>query len=358
MKVIKKKKIVYVVESLGGGVLTYLEHLCNNLPSDFNITLLYGVRDQTPADLENHFIKKIRLVKIRNFQRNVNPLSDLKAYREIKKNIEEIRPNIVHLNSSKAGALGRIMKFINFHKYKNIEFYYTPHGYAFLMGNVSKVKKNIYYLIEKVLGNLNTTTIACGKGEYNYSRKISSNSLYVNNAVDYKLLNSFVNKKSNQENTVYTVGRITYQKNPELFNEIALNNPKTKFVWIGDGPERNLINAKNIEITGWLDADSLYKKVQPYNFFILCSRWEGLPISLLEAMAMKKCCFVTNVSGNNEVINDSNGVKFSDYKEFDDLFNALTPKQEDKISNKASDDINDYYSMDAFLSSYENIYNK
>lgn len=355
----EKRKIVYVVEALGGGVLTYLEQLCNNLPENFEVTLLYGVREQTPKNLRNHFIKRVKLIEIKNFKRNVNPVSDFKAYKEIKKNVEEITPSIVHLNSSKAGALGRIMKFINFKNYKNIDFYYTPHGYAFLMGDVSKIKKFVYYFIEKILGILNVKTIACGKGEYNYARRISSNSTYVNNAVDCKFLNNFKNDNSNTQSDFYTVGRITYQKNPELFNKIALRNPDKKFIWIGDGPERKTLSAKNIEVTGWMNSDELYKKVQPYRFFILCSRWEGLPIALLESMAFGKNVFVTNVSGNKEVISDGrNGIIFSDELEFDEKLNSKSDEDLERMSVCSKNDVNKNYSIENFVKEYIDIYKK
>lgn len=352
------KNIVYVVESLGGGVFSYLKQLCNNLPKNFQVTVLYGVRNQTPRNLREQFNENIKLIEIKNFQRSVNPISDLKAYREVKKYIDEINPDIVHLNSSKAGAIGRMIKFIHCFKYKNVNFYYTPHGYAFLMSDTSKLKRNVYFMIEKILGCLNTKTIACGQGEYAYAKKISKNSTFVNNAVDTNYIRSFMNAKSNSENVVYTVGRINFQKNPGLFNKIALLNPNTHFVWIGDGPEKDQLSAKNIEITGWLPRNEVCKIVQSYKYFILCSRWEGLPVSLLEAMGAGKCCFVTNVSGNREVIDGNNGLIFDDAKDFTEKFGSLTSKVEAKLSSNAINDVNVNYSLSTFINGYSEIYDK
>ena len=56
--------------------------------------------------------------------------------------------------------------------------------------------------------------------------------------------------------TVYTLGRICYQKNPTLFNEIAESLPDVKFVWIGDGELRDQLTSENIEITGWADRST------------------------------------------------------------------------------------------------------
>lgn len=108
--------------------------------------------------------------------------------------------------------------------------------------------------------------------------------------------------------TVFTIGRICYQKNPTLFNQIALAMPNVRFLWIGDGDLRNELTASNITITGWKERKEALKYSVSGDVFVLTSLWEGLPISLLEAMYMKKVCVVSDVIGNNNVIhNGKNG---------------------------------------------------
>lgn len=349
-----KKKILYIVESFGGGVFSYLQLLSNKLSSKYDIYILYGVREQTPINLKDLFNEGVHLIEIDSFSREINLKKDIRSYCAVKKYIDEIKPNVVHLNSSKAGALGRIVKIFHFRKYRNIKFFYTPHGYSFFMENASKIKKNIFYFIEKTLGNFNTTTISCGKGEYNEAKKIGSNSTYINNCVDLSYIDSFkCNRK--MEDVFYTVGRISEQKNPILFNKIAQSNPSKKFVWIGDGPLRSNLTATNIEVVGWIPRDQVMSKVKCYSNFILTSSWEGLPISLLEAMAMRKNCFVTNVTGNKEVINDDNGYKFNDLDEINYIIKNFSNKPKKK-GTIARHDIEKYYSEDKFIKSYISIY--
>ena len=102
--------------------------------------------------------------------------------------------------------------------------------------------------------------------------------------------------------TVFTLGRICYQKNPEMFNQVAEAMPDVKFLWIGDGELRDKLKSKNIEITGWVDRKTALEKSMAADVFVLTSLWEGLPISLLEAMYMKKPCVVSDVIGNRDVI--------------------------------------------------------
>lgn len=353
-------KIMYIVESLGGGVLSYLSLLTDEMVSQGNeVILLYGIRKQTPKNLEEIFNKDVKLVQIENFQRSINALKDYRAYHEIKKIILNSNPDIVHLNSSKAGAIGRLIKFFNSKKLRKVAFFYTPHGYSFLMGNESILKRNIYYVVEKYLSKLNTVTIACGMGEYKTAKNIDKNARYVNNCVDLEYIDSFIVEETNTaDNYFYTVGRITNQKNPKLFNEIAENHPELNFVWIGDGPLKNSLTSSNIEITGWLSNSEVMKYIQKYNNFILTSKWEGLPIVLLEAMASRKECFVTNVRGNSEVINEKNGYTFDSVQEFNKQYDIFLEGKKNRKGELARKDVESLYSKESFVNGYLDIYSR
>ena len=55
----KRKKILFVVESMGGGVFTFLVGLCNELVTDYDIYVAYGVRRQTPDNFSKYFDDKV-----------------------------------------------------------------------------------------------------------------------------------------------------------------------------------------------------------------------------------------------------------------------------------------------------------
>ena len=52
-----KKKILYIVEAMGGGVFTYIVDLANELVDEFDMYIAYAVRRQTPKDYRNYFDK-------------------------------------------------------------------------------------------------------------------------------------------------------------------------------------------------------------------------------------------------------------------------------------------------------------
>lgn len=291
----EKKKILYIVEAMGGGVFTYIVDLANELVNSYDMYIAYAVRKQTPQNYKDYFDKRIHLIEVKNFGRVIDPLKDVAAFFEVKKIAAEIKPDVIHLHSSKAGAIGR-MAFDG-----KIPMFYTPHGYSFLMEDYKPMKRRMFKLIESVCAKRNCTTISCSVGEHQESLKLTKHATYVNNGINMAELQKIVDKTEKVEHpfTVYTLGRICYQKNPTLFNEIAESLPDVKFVWIGDGELRGELTSKNIEITGWADRSTAIRYAVNADAFLLPSRWEGLPISLLESMYMKKICVVSNVIGNN-----------------------------------------------------------
>lgn len=240
-------------------------------------------------------------------------MKDIAAFFEVKRIAAEVKPDVIHLHSSKAGVIGR-MAFDG-----KVPMFYTPHGYSFLMENYKPMKRRMFKLIESVCAKRNCTTISCSAGEHQETLKLTRRATYVNNGINMAELQEIIDKTEKTEHpfTVYTLGRICYQKNPTLFNEIAESLPNVKFVWIGDGELREELTSENIEITGWADRSMAIKFAVNADVFLLTSRWEGLPISLLESMYMKKVCVVSNVIGNRDVIhNGQNGFVCSETEDF------------------------------------------
>lgn len=300
-----KKKILFVVESMGGGVFTYMVGLANELSKNYDIYIAYAVRPQTPVDYRDHFNSSIHLIEVKNFTRFISLMKDIKALFEIKMIAREVRPDIIHLHSSKAGVIGR-MAFNG----KNISLFYTPHGYSFLMENYGLAKRTLFKVIEAFCAKCNCTTISCSYGEHQETLKLTKRAAYVNNGINMEELDRILETVEVKAHpfTVFTSGRICYQKNPALFNHIAESMPDVHFLWIGDGELRRELKAKNIEVTGWVDRSEALRMSMNADIFLLTSLWEGLPISLLESMYMKKLCVVNDVIGNHDVIkNGENG---------------------------------------------------
>lgn len=346
-----RKRVLFVVEAMGGGIFTYIVDLANELAKIYDIYIAYAVRPQTPVNYRDYFDKRIRLVEIKNFTRSINPVKDLKAFLEVKALAKKITPFVIHLHSSKAGVIGRLA-----FSGKKAPLFYTPHGYSFLMENYKPSKRALFYAIEAAMAKRNCTTISCSFGEHQETLKLTKKAKYVNNGINTLELDRMLQKVKTVDHpfTVFTLGRICYQKNPTLFNKIAEAMPETRFLWIGDGELANELKSPNIEITGWVDREKALVLSMNADVFLLTSLWEGLPISLLESMYMKKLCVVNDVIGNHDVIhNRENGFVC---KTVEDFMKAIRTCERDDLIAKAYTDIMTTYNTKVMGEKYVEIY--
>lgn len=347
------KKVMHIVEAFGGGVFTFMVDLLNSMVEEYNVVLVCAIRPQTPKDYKYYLDKSIKIIELKNGERSIG-IKDFKLYFEIRKIIKEENPDIVHLHSSKAGFLGRLCC-----SDRNREIFYNPHGYSFLMKGESKIKRLIYKEIELISSKKCGYIIGCSKGEYEEALKLSKKAFLINNGIDIKKLPKLKEKELDiKKLKICTLGRISIQKDPKTFNEIAKKFSKIQFTWIGDGELINELNAPNIKITGWLEKEKALEIMNKNDIFILTSLWEGLPIALLEAMYYKKICIVSNCIGNRDVINKENGFlcnSLEDY--FDAIYKILEEKVDIKrIQDNAHKDIELKYNFTIVSRKYMSLY--
>lgn len=73
----EKKKILYIVEAMGGGVFTYIVDIANELVNSYDMYIAYAVRKQTPQNYKDYFDKRIHLIEVKNFVRAIDPAKDI-----------------------------------------------------------------------------------------------------------------------------------------------------------------------------------------------------------------------------------------------------------------------------------------
>ena len=360
MKKEARKKIIYIVESFSGGVYQIIKDLSNHLIEEYDIIIAYGKREQTPKNFKKEFDSRIQWREIVNFTKNISLYKDIRAMKEINNLIKNERPDIIHLHSSKAGAIGRLINT------SNIKICYTPHGFSFFKKDVSVLKRKTYWCIEKFLAIMckKCTIIACSDSEYKEAVKLGKKVKLINNGIEIeKLKNNFKEIEKHKIDwdkiKICTVGRIDYSKNPRQFNEIAKEFPEIEFKWIGDGDLKlkKMLLSKNIIITGWLSNKDVFKEINKSDIFILTSSWEGMPVSLLEAMYCRKTCVVSNVVGNRDVIeNGKNGYIANDSNEFKEIIKDVIQQKRQTTIDKAYSDVVTKYNIVNMVKKYKQIY--
>lgn len=330
---LKKLKVLHVVEALGGGVYSYfcdLSHIMGNDPRlDVYIAFNNKRSEIDPEKIADDFNENCELIRL-DLHKEISFIKDWKGILQIKKVLERIKPDIIHLHSSKAGVLGKIAYKIAAVK---SEVFYTPHGYAFLRQDISSKKRLLYKFIEKysqkLLGGI---TIACGDTEQQEAHKMHLKATLIRNGVPIQKIANYKRDIINKTLTIGILGRITYARNPAFFNEIAFAHPGINFIWIGDGDLRHEITAPNISITGWFtDRYSGLRHMNGIDIYLQTSLWEGLPIAVLEAMVFKKPVIATDVIGNKDIVLD--GKTGFLIKDLNDAIKAITALKDPLLRN-------------------------
>ncbi|WP_353100033.1 glycosyltransferase [Myroides odoratus] len=344
-------KIIHIVESFGGGVYSYFKDLAMffSQHTDIETYIIYSNKRKeiTQDQIDQDFPSSIHLIPL-EMERELKPIQDLRSTFALRKTIKQLRPDIIHLHSSKAGVIGRWASSMPNYKRK---VFYTPHGYSFLRQDISPVKQKIFYTIEKLTQLIfGGTTIACGDTEYKLAQRIGT-SLLVRNGIDLTHLNQhyIANKNTSNQLTIGTIGRISYQKNPKLFNEVALLFPQHQFLWIGDGELRDQLTAPNITISGWFTNNTaVFPYLNQLDIYMQTSLWEGLPIAVLEAMAFRKPILATDVIGNNDIVETNlNGFLFTQATDLCPILKQLeNPEYRIALGEKAFSNCQEKFNKD------------
>lgn len=297
-------KIVHVTEAFEGGVIEFLRCLTNSTP-DLEHTIIYG-RHHFFEKAHASFPASVKFIPWPEVSTNISPAKDIRALRHLIKILKSQKPiDVIHLHSAKAGILGRIAA----RRIGQKKVIYAPHGATFLRKDVSALTRTAFATIEKAVSIFPAKVVGVSKSEADAYKRIGIKAGHVNNGKFFP--ESPVKNNNGNTFTIVTTGRAMRQKNPALFNQVAsafTDNKNVKFIWVGDGNEREFLSSPNIHITGWVDRSEVEKNLRLADLYISSALWEGLSYAVLEAMSMRLPLLLTNCPGNNDlVVNGVNG---------------------------------------------------
>lgn len=290
---------MHVVEPLATGIVYSISRICRMLDDEFEFHVVHGLREETPKNYKDYFPDGTGFTKW-DVGREISLKYDWSAAKELLRIVDEVKPDVIHAHSSKAGALVRLLFWRS-----GPPVFYSPRGYSFLRKDVSPIMSFAYRVIERVLAGPNTLTVACGLGEYDASIRAGIKTTLIPNLVERVEIERPA--KVNDKPVAVMVGGIRPQKNFALFSAIAAD-PRVQnfqFVWVGDGdiPEGVSVGS-NVELTGWLPRDQVLSQLAAADVFLQTSLWEGLPIGVLEAEMIGLPVLAYPAVGNSELVID------------------------------------------------------
>lgn len=307
------KKILHLTEALGGGIVSSISQLTNaQLKDGFEIVFVHSIRPDTPAQdtLDRLFPAPIiRLVL--PMVTSVSVWRDLSSAFHLIKLFKKIRPDVIHLHSSKAGVLGRIAARLLGWQDK---VFYSPHGFSFLRQDVSPLKRKIFLGFERFCTVLGGTLVGCSASEVQLAREKVAHPrvMLIENSVDMAHI-GLASGSLGGSVRVVTSGLINYAKAPWRFRDMAvhLSDEPANFLWMGDGQLRHELFVDgnlppNLAIMGWRDRKDILEELCESEIFVLFSLWEGMPLALIEAQATGLPAVVLDVVGCRDVV--QNGI--------------------------------------------------
>lgn len=320
-----KRKVLHVLHAVGG-VDVYLRLITKNLnPDTFETVIVHGKTDSRTAyfDSQNNQIKEYQIP----IDREINLFKDLNSVYSLVKILRKERPDVIHSHSAKGGIIARLASIF----YK-VNVLHTPHAYSYL-STQSKLKKRLFLTIERGFKHINSILVATSQSELDrglkdIGYKKSKAKLFNNSVYPIKQVPPLSIGKTWPSEYICSVGRPSFQKNIELMVDVIFEIKKSKpdihLVLLGAGlysPNLEYIKKKikeldienNITILGWIDRKDIFNIIHYSTLYLTTSRYEGLPYSVIESLAMGKAIVATNVDGNKDLVkNNFNGFLIDD----------------------------------------------
>lgn len=295
-----------------GGAQVHVRDVCLHLEKEgYSVHLITGGKDhvyETMASIPIHYV--------RSFVRELHPIADIAAFFEVRRLLNELKPDLVAAHSSKAGIIGRLAAAS-----LNIPVIFTAHGWSFTEG-VQNPQRYIYRAIERIVGNISTGVIAVSEYDRNLAIKelvIPERKLIcIQNGVNDLVKKGFKSERGDEVNMIM-IARFAPPKMQLQLLEV-LNDLKHLpwiMTFVGDGPSRaeaekfaneNGLSHK-VRFEGW--QSEVDRLLVQSDIFILLSEFEGLPLSILEALRAGLPVIATDVGGVKEAVQEENGIVVS-----------------------------------------------
>ena len=316
------KILLVITKAEVGGAQMSVLNLARELKArGHEITVGFGDGDFLPAELDK---EQIAHVRFRNLKRTHNPLANLFFTAEIKKFLVGRNFSTVHFNSSNAlfGAIGvklagrKIKTVFTFRGMSVLDEHYKKNGF---------LKIIYYWLFKFLLLFIDRPVFVSRENLEKFGQgRLTKRGVLVYNGLDPEKL-EFLSKAEaridlarkiktslNGKYIIGSIGRKEYAKNYEflinVFPEILKIKPEAVAIIIGGGPEEKnlqaLIKIKRLEDKFFLLGSIPYASrfIKGFDLFVLPSRYEGLSLTLLEALFAGARILTTRVGGSPEAV--------------------------------------------------------
>jgi len=343
----KKINLTHLIASPRGGGIQHIQHLVRNLSSDnFDMTLMVPNPKKLPK-------KTLNLSKDSNLQiLKTSYLAEPKP-RNIKTFNEQItrgEHDILHFHGTRAATFGRLAVLIFGFSARMV---YTIHGLHYLKSQAF-LKRILLKNSDRLLHQITDHVICVSSTDQrNYSNLRLINEDNISLVPNGIAIDQFDKKISQQEKkhfyeqheispnkTILTmVARLDHPKDQKTLIEALKHLPNVSnyhLLLVGEGSKREELQqlCRKLGLSNYVDFVGYYNDIPKLldltDIFVLSTKWEGLPQSVLEAMASGTPVIATDVSGNNDLISHEYDGLLVPVEKSAELSNAIQRLQNNK----------------------------
>ncbi|WP_373558632.1 MULTISPECIES: glycosyltransferase family 4 protein [Burkholderia] len=276
-----------------------------------DVHVIYSIRADTPAAIQTLFDRQVVLHHVQmTLGRAIVSTVTLRRL------LTRLRPDVVHLHSSLAGFLGRIAAVAAL---PHATFVYSPHCISFMRQDLSFARRNLFIALERLASLRRCRYLACSESERRAIHTCLGQPVdIIENAIGpVAAFGPRGRRGTTARCEIVTVGGIRPQKDPMLFAAIARRAApaRLRFTWVGDGDAalRQVLIEAGVRVTGWIAPAAVAMHLADADIYLSTSAWEGMPVSILEAMSHALPVVATRCAGNVDVVDaPCTGVLFDD----------------------------------------------
>ncbi len=309
-------RVLYVITKADeiGGAQIHVRDLAERLKiDDHEVMVVAGEYGAFINQLEDRGIAYAILPEL---VREIKPYKDLKACVLLRGIIKKFNPDLVGLHSSKAGIVGRIAALG-----LGIPVIFTAHGWSFTDG-VGNRKRKLYIFIEKIMSHFTDKIITVSEKDkelaLNYDVTTAEKQIVIHNGIIDKFKEKVPNKKVNSDSKkiiITSVARFSEQKDHEtlICAMSGISNLNWELHLIGKGSRINnvelMVKEHKLEDKVFFHGEihNVHDFLDKSDIFVLSTNWEGLPLSIIEAMCSSLPIVATNVGGVSELVTENVG---------------------------------------------------
>jgi glycosyltransferase involved in cell wall biosynthesis len=294
-------RVFHIAEGFGGGLYEVLRTVANRLVAEgHEMTIAYGRRLETPEAVAEGFDPAVSLLPMRWERRSAG--SQLAAARELRRLARRAAPDVIHVHSSFAGAVAALALP------RGAPTIYTPHAYAFTRTSESRPRRAAYRSVEWMVARRMGLVAATSHDEAALAREVlgAPRVTAVPNGIP-ELDDPSPEGPPPDGRAVAAMGRPGAQRRPEACARIlSALGEAAEPVWIGGGepgsPGVAALLSAGVPVTGWLSHAEALERLAGATAYLHWTAWDGLPLSILEAMARDVVVVASDIGPNREVL--------------------------------------------------------